>query len=132
SDAVELDKQVSRAAEDIATPVLWRINHELRVLDAAKESFQREVHLQARERAAEAGVDAAAPAEVLVVRAFGIEFVRVKESQRVAVRGAVHELNRRTLRDDCPTDFDVGGSAPAGKKLDRRLEAQNLLDGAGN
>jgi len=63
--------------------VLRRIDHEPRVLDAAKETFQREVHLQARQRTAEAGVDAAAPAEVLVVWAFGIKLVRVGEPKRI-------------------------------------------------
>ena len=51
---------------------------------------------------------------------------------RVAVRGAVHEVDRRTLRDDRPTDLDVGGSAAAGKELDRRLMRRTSSMAPGN
>ena len=42
-------------------------------------------------------VDAAAPAEVLVVLAFGIEMARVGEPDRVAVGGAVEQDDRRAF-----------------------------------
>ena len=132
SDPVEVDQEVYRAAEELVRSVRRRVDDEPRVLHAAQEYLDRRVHLQPRQRTAEAGVDAAGPAEVLVVRAFGVECVRVGELARVAVRGAVHEEDRRTLRDDRPSDLDVGESGPAGKEMDRRLEAQDLLDGAGD
>src|SRR5262245_17148959 len=123
---------MSRAAEHIALPV-WRwINDEPRVLHAPKEGLQREVYLQARERTAEASVDAAAPSEVLVVPAFWVEFVRVGEPARIAVRCTVHEGDCRTCRDDRSRDLNVGQSGPAGKELNRRLDAKDLLDGAGD
>ena len=50
---------------------------------------------------------------------------------RVAVRRAVQEEDRRTLRDDGPTDFDVGQKRIGWERTDRRLETQDLLDGAG-
>src|SRR5262249_38077226 len=118
--------------EDIALPVWRRINDEPRVLHAPKEGLQREVYLQARERAAEASVNTAAPSEVLVFPAFWVEFVRVGEPARMAVRCTVNEEDRRTFRDDRSRDLDVGKSGPAGKELNRRLEAQDLLDGAGD
>jgi hypothetical protein len=66
-----IDEYASRAAEDIAPPILRRILDEPRVLHAFSESLHREVHLQPREWTAEAGVDAGAPPEVLIIRAFG-------------------------------------------------------------
>ena len=72
-DPVEVDHEVSRAAEDLAPPVRRRVDDQPRILDAAQEGLQREVDLQAGQRTAQAGVDAAAPAEVLVVLAFGVE-----------------------------------------------------------
>src|SRR5262249_12744781 len=123
---------MSRAAEDIALPVWRRINDKPRVLRAPKEGLQREVYLQTRERTAEASVDAAAPSEVLVVPAFWVEFVLVGEPAGIAVRGTENEEDRRTFRDDRSRDLDVGQSGPAGKELNRRLEAQDLLDGAGD
>src|ERR1700691_302670 len=68
-DPVVIDEYASRAAEDIAPPILRRILDEPRVLQAFSESLHREVHLQPREWTAEAGVDAGAPPEVLIIRA---------------------------------------------------------------
>jgi hypothetical protein len=48
-----------------------RVLDEPRVFHAPKESLQSDVHLQPREWTAEANMNAAAPAEVLVVRPFG-------------------------------------------------------------
>src|SRR5271154_2787316 len=96
-DAVDIDEQMARAAEDIATPVLRRVDHEARILDTANKGFQCDVHLKARERTTEASMDAAAPAEVLIVRAFRIEFVRLGEPERIAVRRAVNESDRGCL-----------------------------------
>src|SRR5262249_17799238 len=123
---------MSRAAEDIALPVWRRINDEPRVFHAAKEGLQSEVYLQARGRTAEARGESAGPTEVLVVPAFWVEFVRVGKPARIAVRCTVNEEDRRTFRDDRSRDLDVGQSGPAGKELNRRLEAQDLLDGAGD
>ena len=74
---------MSRTPEDIALPIRRRVNDEPGLLDSAEEGLQREIYLQACERTAEASVDAAAPSEVLVVPAFGIELVRVGEPARV-------------------------------------------------
>ena len=123
---------MSRAPEHLALPVGRWIDHQPRVFDAAQEGFQREVDLQARQRTTHAGVDTAAPTEVLVVPAFGIEIVRVREAGRVAVGRAVHEVHRRTLGDDRAADLDVCGGAAAGKELHRRLQPLHLLDGPGN
>src|SRR5689334_13470092 len=115
------------AAEDVALPVRRWIADEPGVLDAAKEGLERDVDLQPRERTAKAGVDAAPPAKVLVVLACGVEGVWVGESERVAVRSAVHEVDRRTFRDDGAADLDVVSSGPAGEELNRRLHAQGFL-----
>ena len=118
TDSIDVDQEVLRAAEQCVSPVRRRVDDEPGVLHAAQEYFERCVHFQARERTAETDVDAAAPAEGLVVLAFGIEFVRVGEPLRIAVPGAVHEVNRRTLRDSRPRDLDVGESGPGGPKED--------------
>ena len=99
TDPVAVDQQVFRAAENIAPPVRRRVDDEPRVFDAAKE-LESEVHLQARQWAAEAGVDAAAPSEVFVIPAFRVECIRIGELYRIAVRGTVHQVDRRTLWDD--------------------------------
>ena len=88
---IDVDQEVARAAEHRFRPVRRRIDDQPRVLHAAKKHLERGVHLQPRKRTAETDVDAAAPAEVLVVLAFGIEFVRVGELLRIAVCGAVQK-----------------------------------------
>ena len=76
SDPVEVDQEVSRAAEDLVAAVRRRVDDEPRVLHAANELADRDLHLQPRERTAEAEVDAAGRADVLVVRAFEVELGR--------------------------------------------------------
>ena len=90
-DPVELDLEMQRAAEDLVLPVGRRVDDQPRVLHAAQEGLQREVDLQARQRTAEAAVDSAAPADVLVVRALDVELLRVGEPLRVAVGRAVQQ-----------------------------------------
>ena len=83
---------MQRASEERAAPVGRRVFDEPRILYAADEGLECEVDLQAGERAAKADVDAAAPAEVLVVLAFGIELAWVGEADRVVVGGAVDRM----------------------------------------
>ena len=97
-----------------------------------RNDLYRGVHLQPRKLTAEADMDAAAPAEALFLLTFEIEFVRVAELLRIAVGGAIHEEDRRTLRDGRPVDVDVVEGGPGRPKVDRRLEAKHLLDGARN
>ena len=78
-DPVELDLEMQRAAEDLIHPVGRRIDDQPRVLDAAQEVLQREVHLQACQRTADAAVHPATPAHVLVVRALDVELLRIGE-----------------------------------------------------
>src|ERR1700730_8808381 len=131
-DPIEVDQQVSRAAEHLIPSVGWRVGYQSRVFHAAKEHLERRVHLQARKRTPETGVDAATPAEVLVVLALRVELIRVRESLRVPVCGTIKQEERRALWDNQAGDFDIGESASGGEELDRRLKAKHLLDGAGN
>src|SRR5262249_4563347 len=115
-DAADVDDHVSRATEDLVPPVRQRIDDEPRVVHAAEELRQRRVHLPPRQGTAETGVDAAAPTEVLVVLALGVEVVRVGKAVRVAVPGRVQEEDRRPLGDGRPGDLDVGKGAATGKE----------------
>ena len=71
------------SAEYLVVPVRRRIGYEPRVLHPANELADRDLNLQPRERAAEADVDAAAVADVLVVLAFEINLVRACPGQAV-------------------------------------------------
>src|ERR1700686_5137250 len=107
-DPVEVDPQMLRAAEEWAPPVGRWVFDEPWVLDAADEGLEREVDLQSRQRTAHTAVDSAAPADVLVVLAFDVELLGIGEPDRVAVSGAAKQDDRRSRRDNCPADLDVG------------------------
>src|SRR6516162_2857004 len=128
SDAVDVDQDMSRAAEYLVAPVRRRVDDEPRVLHSAHELAHRDLHLQPRQRTAETEVDAVALAEVLVVRALEVDFVGVREPVRVAVARGVHQDDRRALRDGRLRNLDVRQGGAGGPELDRRLEAQELLD----
>src|SRR5580704_14006819 len=132
SDAIDINEQVQRAAEQRVSPVRRRIDDQPGVLHATKKDFNRGVNLQPRELTAEADMDAGAPSETLFLLTFEIEFVRVAEHLRIAVRRAIHEEDRRPLWNGGPIDVDVGESGPGGPKVDRRLEAQHLFNSAWN
>src|SRR5580704_4182237 len=109
---------MQRASEYRVWPVRRRIDHEAGVLHAAKEHFNRGVNLQPRELTAKADVYAGPPPEALFLLTFEVEFVGVGELLRITVRGAIHEVDRRTLRDRGPGDLDVVESRPGGPKVD--------------
>src|ERR1700733_5490338 len=132
ADPVDIDQDMQRTPEYRVWPVRRRVNPQPGVLHAAKEYFNRGVYLQPRELTAKADVYAGAPPEALFLLTFEVEFVGVGEPLRITIRGAIHEVDRRTLRDCGPGDLDVVESRPGGPKVDRRLEAQHLLDGAWN
>src|ERR1700730_18213087 len=93
------------------------VRREAGVFDAADEGLECEVDLQARQRAAHAAVDAAAPADALVVLAFGVEMIRVEEPDRGAGGGPVEQDDRRPRWDNGSADLDVGSSATGRKEL---------------
>src|ERR1700733_9509683 len=64
-------------------------------------------------------MNAGAPAEVLIIQAFGLELVLIGAPFRVAVGDAVHDADPRNLRRDCPSDLDVVESTLAAKELNR-------------
>ena len=69
---------MQRAAEQRVSPVRRRIDNQPGVFHATKKHLNRGVHLQPRERTAEANMDAGAPSEALFLLTFEIEFVRVR------------------------------------------------------
>ena len=85
SDPVDVDQEVSRAAEDLVVAVRWRVDDEPRVFHAAHELTHRDLSLQPRQRTAKTEVDAAALPEVLIVLAFEVDVVGVGEPVRVTV-----------------------------------------------
>lgn len=76
--------QVDGASQDGAGPVGRWVGDQCRSFQAAYERGQCGLGLQSSHRAAEAQVDAAAEAQVLVVLSVGIEVVGVVEAVRVA------------------------------------------------
>src|SRR5215467_5981453 len=127
-DTVDVDQDVPRTAEHLVVPVRRWVDDEPWVLHAAHELTHRDLSLQPRERTAETEVNAAAVAEVRVVLALEVNFIGLREPVRVAVSRGVHHDDRRALRDDRPRNLDVREGGAAGPELDRRLEAQALLD----
>src|SRR6202022_4711722 len=107
-DPVERDLEMLRAAEEWAPPVGRWVFDQPWVLDAADEALEREVDLQARQRTAHTAVDAAAPADVLIVLAFDVELLGIGEPDRVAVSSTVEQDDRRSRRDNGPAALDVG------------------------
>src|SRR5215831_11548988 len=127
-DPLDVDHDVPRSAEYLVMPVRRRINHESRVLYSANEFVDSNLSLQPRERAAETEVDAAAVSKVLVVLAFEVDLVRVREPFRVAVARSIQHNDRRALWNGRSRNLDVFEGGAGGPKLDRRFETQELLD----
>src|SRR5437588_8606422 len=75
SDPVDVDQDVSRAAEDLVVAVRRRVDNEPWVFHAANKLTHRDLGLQPRKRTAKTEVDAAAIPEVLVVLAFEVDVV---------------------------------------------------------
>src|SRR5215831_3944697 len=119
---VDVDHDVPRSAEYLVVPVRRRIDDESRVLHPANELADRNLRLQPRERAAETDVDATAVAEVLVVLAFEIDLVRVREPVRIAIARSIHHNDRRALWNGRSRNLDVFEGGAGGPELDRRLE----------
>src|SRR5215467_14143633 len=117
-----------RPAEYLVVTVWWWVDHEPRILYPANELADRDLSLQPREWATETDVDAAAVAEVLVVLAFEINLVRVREPAWVAVARSIHHNDRRALWNGRSRNLDVFEGGAGGPELDRRFETQELLD----
>src|SRR5215813_3217267 len=117
-----------RSTEYLVVTVRRRINHEPRILHPANEFADCDLSLQPRERAAETDVDAAAVAEVLVVLAFEINLVRVREPAWVAVARSIHHNDRRALWNARSRNLDVFEGGAGGPELNRRFETHELLD----
>ena len=96
--------------------------------EALQQHLERDPSLQARERRAEAVVDAAPEREVGIVRAADIEPVGRLEHVRVPVGGADQDGDVVARADLEPVHRAVGPRAPDGR-LRRGIEAQQLLDG---
>src|SRR5215471_13896426 len=125
---VDVDHDVPRSAEYLVVPVRRRIDDESRVLHPVNELADRDLSLQPRERAAETDVNAAAVAEVLVVLAFEVDLVWVREAVWVAVARSIQHNDRRTLWNGRSRNLDVFEGGAGGPELDRRFETQELLD----
>ena len=97
---------MSRATQSGVVTVRRRVDDEARAVKPPYEFSQREGGLEPREGGAEAVVDAAAEAEMLIVGALGVEPVGVPEAGRVAV----HALR---LRRWSPRAFAERPVAPA-------------------
>ena len=93
-EAVELDDEVAGASQDRVGPVLRGVGDEPGVLQPARELGQRDLRLLPGEWGAEALVESAPEAEVLVVPACGIEAVGVAEALGIAASGRQHEHDR--------------------------------------
>src|SRR5262245_36060090 len=128
ADPVDVDHDMPRSAEYLVVPVRRRIGYEPRVLYLANEFADSNLSLQPRERAAETDVDTAAVAEVLVVLAFEVDLVWVREAVWVAVARSIQHNDRRALWNGRSRNPDVFEGGAGGPELDRRFETQELLD----
>ncbi|HXW31429.1 MAG TPA: hypothetical protein VEK55_18865 [Xanthobacteraceae bacterium] len=115
---------VPRSAEYLVVPVRWRIDHEPRIPYPANKFADRDLSLQARERTAETEVDAAAVAKVLVVLAFEVDLIWIREPVWVAVSRPVERDEGRALWNGRSCDLNVFNGGAGGPELDRRFEAQ--------
>src|SRR5262249_33912608 len=125
---VDIDHDVPWSAEYLVMPVRRRVGHEPRIPYPANELADRHLRLQSRKPAAETEMDAAAIAEVLVVLAFEIDLVWVREPARVAVARSIYHNDRGALWNGRSRNLDVFEGGAGGPELDRRLETQELLD----
>lgn len=91
-----------------AAPVRRRVLDQTEVVEVAEEGVERDLRLDTGERGAEAVVDAAAEAEVLIVLAHRVEPVGVMESQGVPVAGSQHEDQGCALGNGDARDVDIG------------------------
>src|SRR4029453_12216265 len=99
--------------------------------EAPGEFLERDPGLQARERGADAIVDALSESQLRRDVAPDVEPVGVGVLPLVPVGGAEQEQDAIPRRDPAAIPFDVSRDRPYGV-LGRRRPAQHLLDGAGN
>lgn len=90
-----------------AAAVRRRVFGQLEVLQARDQGVQGDLGLYSGQWRAEAVVDSAAEAEVLVVLAGRVEVVGVVEPQRVPVSGGEYEDQWGALGDGDVRDLDV-------------------------
>src|SRR5438270_3343859 len=106
-----------------------RLLDELEVRPEPPQRLHAGLELDAGERRADADVDPAAEADVLGrVLPAGVELVRPVEDTRVAVRGAEEQRDLRAARNRRLADREVVRQDPALEELERRIEADHLLD----
>src|SRR6516164_2147878 len=117
-----------RSAEYLVVTIRWWIDHEPRILYPPNELADRDLSLQPREWATETEMDTAAVAKVLVVLAFEIDLVRVREPVRIAIARSIHHNDRAALWNGRSRNLDVFEGGAGGPELDRRFETQELLD----
>src|SRR5215467_1295222 len=126
-DSVDVEHKVAWAAEHLIVPVRRGIHNQSRVHDPSNELGHRNLSLQPCERTAKTEVDAAAKAEVLIIRTLQIDFVGVFEALWVTVSGCVHHDNRRALRDSRSVDLEL-----MRKRLKEAREAMARFAPTGN
>src|SRR4051812_26250504 len=137
-DAVDRDLQVARAAQDRVVPVRRRVDDQARVDQPAGQLGKGDLGLQPGQRGAEAVVDAAAEAEVLIrvpgetepvgVEPVRIEAVGIADVVGVAAAGGEDQQDPGALRDGGAGDLDVVEGVPVRQEVHWRLVAQQLLD----
>ena len=111
---------MARPAQGRVHPVRRRVLDQARVLHPAGERAQRGLRLDPAERSADTVVDAAAEAEVCVVRAIGDEAVGVGE----AAGSRLPEASRRT------TDAPLGMVTPAMSMSSTVVRVRNCTGGS--
>ena len=106
-----------------------RLGRELHARATFDESRHARLELDPRERRADAHVDAAAEADVLCgVRPPDVEHVGLREDARVAIGGSEQQRDLLAPRDRDAGDLDTILEHPALEELERRVEAEELLD----
>src|SRR5258707_11280605 len=106
--AVDVNGELTRAAQCGALSVRGRILHEPRVLEPSRELGKRNLRLQPRHGRAVTVMDATAEAEVLVILAIGVEPLGVAEAGRVPVPRSEQQDHGRAARDCGGGNGDVG------------------------
>ena len=128
--SVDLDNELSRSPQRGVESVGRGVPHESRRNQSAGELAKRDLALEPRQRGAEAAVDAAAEAEVLIVRPVGVKHVRPVEAARVAVGRGEHQIDQGALGNRLAGDVDVAERRARGE-VNRRLVAQEFFDEPG-
>src|SRR6185369_8437933 len=116
--AVDLNEEMARAAQSGALSVRGRVLHKPRISDSPRELGECDLRLQPRQGRSVTVVDAAAEAEVRVVRTIGIELFRVVESGRVPAPGSEQEDHCRAPRDRSAGNGDIVEGRAAWQHLD--------------